>query len=154
MSGNHTPGRIYFRAGGEANTYTLIDQATNNWRMTILLNGEQVTARQAADLERMASCWNACEGVPTEVLEVQQSGGLPWNVADQIEQRVQRDALLEALKGLVEAEESIRATYTRAYGKTPEDEDHYGHEKWAEEFLQERADEARAAIAKATGSAT
>jgi hypothetical protein len=62
--------------------------------------------------------------------------------------------LLEALRGLVEAEESIRATYTRAYGKTPEDEDHYGHEKWAEEFLQERADEARAAIAKATGNAT
>lgn len=69
MSTKHSPGRIYFRVGGEANNYTLIDQTTNNWRMTLLLNGEQVTARQAADLERMAACWNACEGISTESLE-------------------------------------------------------------------------------------
>lgn len=59
--------------------------------------------------------------------------------------------LLEALQGLVEAEESMRATYTCAYGKTPEDDDHFGHEKWAGEFLLERANAARAAIAKAQG---
>ena len=44
---------------------------------------------------RLVACWNACEGVPTEVLEAQQSGGLPWSVADQIEQRVQFDAYKE-----------------------------------------------------------
>lgn len=70
--------------------------------------------------------------------------------------KAERDALravnaelVEALEGLVEAEESMRATYTREWGKTPEDEDHYGHEQWAGEFLLERADAARAALAKA-----
>lgn len=58
-----------------------------------------------ADLSRLAACWNACKGVPTEVLEAQQSGGLPWNVADQIDKladlakaEAQRDELLEALR--------------------------------------------------------
>jgi hypothetical protein len=59
--------------------------------------------------------------------------------------------LLEALQILVEAAESMKGTYTFEQGKTPEHEDHYGHEKWAEVFLQETADAARAAIAKATG---
>lgn len=48
-----------------------------------------------ADARRLVACWNACEGVPTEVLEAQQSGGLPWSVADQIEQRVQFNAYKE-----------------------------------------------------------
>lgn len=59
--------------------------------------------------------------------------------------------LLEALQNLIEAAESMKGTYTFVQGKTPEHEDHYGHEKWAEEFLQETADAARAAIAKVTG---
>lgn len=138
MSDQHTPGRIYFRANGDANSYALMDQATNNWRMTILLNGEQVTAQQAADLERMAACWNACLKVPTEVLEAQQSGGLPWNVADQIDQCMRLDELLQALKGLEEA-------YCRA-----------GSPLTRDERLEDRKRlmYARAAIAKATGSAT
>jgi hypothetical protein len=59
--------------------------------------------------------------------------------------------LLEALQNLIEAADSMKSTYTVFRGKTPEHDDHYGHEKWAEEFLQENADAARAAIAKATG---
>lgn len=59
--------------------------------------------------------------------------------------------LLEALQNLIEAAESMKGTYTFVQGKTPEHEDQYGHEKWAEEFLQETTDAARAAIAKATG---
>ena len=77
--------------------------------------------------------------------------------AKKIEQLIeQRDSLravnaelLEALEWLVEAEESMRATYTCEYGKTPEDDNHFGHEKWAGEFLLERSDAARAAIASA-----
>ena len=48
-----------------------------------------------SDARRLAACWNACEGVPTEVLESKQSGGLPWSVADQIERRVQFNAYKE-----------------------------------------------------------
>lgn len=127
MSDQHTPGRIYFRANGDANSYALMDQATNNWRMTILLNGEQVTAQQAADLERMAACWNACLKVPTEVLEAQQSGGLPWNVADQIDQCMQLNELLEALQFAIRFHDQL----------TPSD-----------------VERMRKTVAKATGSAT
>ena len=42
----------------------------------------------AANMRRLAACWNACEHVPIEVLEAHASGGLPWSVGDQIDQRV------------------------------------------------------------------
>lgn len=57
--------------------------------------------------------------------------------------------LLEALQNLIEAADSMKGTYTFVQGKTPEHDNQYGHEKWAEEFLQETTDAARAAIAKA-----
>lgn len=50
------------------------------------------------NIRRAVACVNACRGVPTEVLEVNAAGGLPWNVGDQIEQRVQRDQLAETLR--------------------------------------------------------
>ena len=94
MSDQHTPGRIYFRANGDANSYALMDQATNNWRMTILLNGEQVTAQQAADLERMAACWNACEVISTDTLE--RGPDSVFIYAGDLTK--QRDELLQALR--------------------------------------------------------
>ena len=51
-----------------------------------------------ANARRIVACVNACEGVPIEVLEAQQAGGLPWNVADQIDKRVERDELLAVLR--------------------------------------------------------
>ena len=59
------------------------------------LAGEANEQEAMSNAHRLAVCWNACEGVPTEVLEAQQSGGLPWSVADQIEQRVQFNAYKE-----------------------------------------------------------
>lgn len=50
------------------------------------------------DARRLVACWNACKDVPTEVLEAQQAGGLPWAVADQIEALVQRGELLAVLR--------------------------------------------------------
>ena len=61
-----------------------------------------------------------------------------------------RSSLLEALENLLEAVDSMSATYGCVYGETPEHDDLYLHEKWAEGFLSERADAARAVIAKAT----
>lgn len=57
--------------------------------------------------------------------------------------------LLEALENLIEAADSMSATYGRLFGKTPEDDDTFIHDQWAEGFLSERADAARAAIASA-----
>lgn len=56
--------------------------------------------------------------------------------------------LLAALEELVEAADSMRATFGCICGDTPEDADTFIHEQWAEGFLQERADAARALIAE------
>ena len=55
--------------------------------------------------------------------------------------------LVAALANLIEAADSMRWTYGCIWGDTPEDSDTYTHDKWAEEFLHERADESRAALA-------
>lgn len=55
----HIPVRIYFRANGEANSYSLINQADNKWMLALLVNGEHTTARQAEILEEMQRRWNA-----------------------------------------------------------------------------------------------
>lgn len=64
----HTPGKIVFRPNGDANSYAMLDEASH-WWMSLLMNGEQITARQEANLRRMAACWNACVEIPTERLE-------------------------------------------------------------------------------------
>lgn len=98
--------RIYFRANGEANSYSLIDQDANKWLMAVLVNGEHTTARQAEILERMAACWNACEGVSTEALEKYHDNGGIADATDEDKDAVldelqaQRDELLAALREL------------------------------------------------------
>jgi hypothetical protein len=52
------PIRIYFRANGEANSYSLINQAGDKWLLALLVNGEHTTARQAEILEEMQRRWN------------------------------------------------------------------------------------------------
>ena len=37
--------------------------------MSIQHNGEQVEARQIANMRRLVACWNACQDVDTETLE-------------------------------------------------------------------------------------
>lgn len=64
----HTPGRLHFRENGDAYSYALLDE-NGRWWMSLLMNGEQVTERQRANLVRMAAAWNACEGISTENLE-------------------------------------------------------------------------------------
>ncbi len=68
MSVQHTLGRLVVKDNGDANSYALLDDS-GNWWMSVLLNGEQITARQEANLRRLAACWNACEGFETETLE-------------------------------------------------------------------------------------
>ena len=64
----HTPGRIHFREQGEANQYAMVDDQ-GHWWMNVLLNGEQMTARQEANMRRLAACWNAFVEVSTDEIE-------------------------------------------------------------------------------------
>ncbi len=70
----HTPTRLTVRANGDANSYALLDDK-GQWFMSMLVNGEQMTERQEANLHRLAACWNACEGIPTE--EIGKPTGFP-----------------------------------------------------------------------------
>lgn len=54
-----------------------------------------------ADACRIVAAVNACEGIPIETLEANAAGGLPWSVADQIDQRVLVHQMLAALQGVV-----------------------------------------------------
>lgn len=97
---DHTGGALIFAESEyEPNRFTI--GANGKWLMSIQHNGEQTMPQQRENMRRMAACWNACEGIPTEVLQANQAGGLPWRVADQIEARVMRDELLKALQDLV-----------------------------------------------------
>lgn len=97
---------------------------------------------------RLAACWNACDGVPVEVLEAQQSGGLPWSVADQIEERVQRDELLAALQMWLDIHENP-AGFAGKYGKALD------HAIAAQQLkVDAAAAAARAAIANVTPNPT
>lgn len=88
--------RIHFHANGDANSYALIDQDANKWLMTVLVNGEHTTPRQAEILERMAACWNACQNIETSVLKEHALGVIT------AEHSQTRNELLAALKGMVD----------------------------------------------------
>ena len=67
MAAENTPGRITVRANGEANSYILMAD-DGRWLMAVLHNGEKLEEKQRANLQRLAACWNACEGVPMDWL--------------------------------------------------------------------------------------
>jgi hypothetical protein len=126
----HTPKRLMFRANGDANSYSIIDASSNNWLMYVLLNGEHTTARQAEILERMAACWTACDAITTDELEeIAATGGMLGPREDVTRIAKQRDELLAALKHI----EGVAMA-----------------DEWGD--LPGIAEDARAAIAKATGS--
>ena len=64
LLGLHAPGKLSFRANGEANSYALLDE-TGSFLLSLLHNGQQMTVVQEANLRRVVACWNACEGIKT-----------------------------------------------------------------------------------------
>lgn len=77
----HTPGRMTFREDGDANHYSMMDD-TGRWWLAMLHNGEAPSARQVANMRRLAACWNACDMIPTEALEeISANGGFIWRLA-------------------------------------------------------------------------
>ena len=65
---HETQGRITFIEEGDANHYAMLTE-DGRWMMAMLANGESTSAQQVANFRRLAACWNACVGVPTEELE-------------------------------------------------------------------------------------
>lgn len=107
MSNPTLPQRIYFRANGDAGSYALMNSATSRWVISVLLNGEIGTATQAELLERMAACWNACDGVPTEELEQGKAQGLIRTIYAKNAATQQRDTLLTAVQRLLASDQGI-----------------------------------------------
>ena len=97
MTTAHTQGRITFLEDGDANHYSMLTEG-GRWWLSLLMNGEQTTARQIANLRRLAACWNVCEGISTESLELMpgQFFKPPYERLKAVE--AQRDELLAALK--------------------------------------------------------
>lgn len=92
--------RLTFRANGDANSYALLDADTGNWFMSLLVNGQQMEAKQVENLRRLAATWNACDGIPTEALERVEGDTTP--VFELLMQTTrERDALRTALNNLL-----------------------------------------------------
>ena len=67
----HNPEKLDFRVSQyEANIFT-IGTEDGDWLMSVRHSGEQVEARQIANMRRLVACWNACQGVDTDALEAQ-----------------------------------------------------------------------------------
>lgn len=138
MSAQHTPERLQLFPVGDNLEFFCPATEDGESILTITHEGNTAFAVVLSDINarRLVACWNACDGVPVEVLEAQQSGGLPWNVADQIEQLVQRDELLDSIKTYLEVYEN--------HGKKP---------GWIGRVYDAKARLLKA-IANATGRAT
>jgi hypothetical protein len=124
MSAGHTMGRL----------------ATNVIRLTT--EGQQKTLASMSiypqdkeDARRLAACWNACDGIPTEALEAEGSAVMGWTrtASKLLHAMTQRDELLSALQTLVQQVESGYFDYI------------------ATDHPDSAVITARAAIAKATG---
>jgi len=102
MSGHtvHSPEKLEFKASTYApNTYRLGTEG-GNWLMAVLHNGEQVEARQVANMTRLVGCWNALHDLPQAAIV----GG--WTraglEAHGIAMQADRDRLLEALQKIID----------------------------------------------------
>lgn len=117
----HTPGRVTFKEDGDANHWSMLTK-DGRWLLAILANGEQTSERQIANFRRLAACWNACDGIDTELLDPKILGN---QIAAKMGLIEQRDDLLEAAeKALNEccdliatpAGDALRAAIAKATG--------------------------------------
>jgi hypothetical protein len=60
--------------------------------------------------------------------------------------------LVDALENLSDAAQGLIQTITYTPGRTPEDEDRHGHEKWAADDLAAAVSDARAPLNTVAGS--
>lgn len=108
----HTPGRLVFSEDGLA-------ELKNQSQILQTESGDLVLYfkfHNPEDARRLAACWNACEGVPIDVLDSSMAGGMPWSVPDQIEKMVERDELLVALSLLLHEVDQSAIAGAKDYG--------------------------------------
>jgi len=92
----HTKGRLHCKAGRAWGSIR------NNSGDVIASDDNETTGKWTENARRLVAAWNACEGIPTENLEL--GGYLEMNRADDAyvrELRRDRDELIEALRGMV-----------------------------------------------------
>lgn len=109
----HTPGCMTFKEDGDANHYSILDDS-GHWWLALLHNGEAPSARQVANMRRLAAAWNACDSIATEALEeIGASGGFSEVVrstaqhaktAGRISASVTSSALADALRRYLDAD--------------------------------------------------
>jgi hypothetical protein len=97
MSTQHTQGRL--EAIGDVILFPPQNGAFRGFNLEGCPNPE-------ANARRLVACWNACEGVPTEMLEEYPA---PFT-----ELHAQRDELLEALELAMPALEAMRKQWPRS----------------------------------------
>ena len=106
MSAKHTQGRLRI-AGRETRglPHTLVAANTLLFRVYSEAFGD--VEQEGANARRLVACWNACDGIPTEVLEhyYGDKGGLDAaldeaSLRDHTTAAQQRDELLAALRRL------------------------------------------------------
>lgn len=80
-----------------ANEYHLM--ANGNWLMAVQHNGEQMPDTQRENARRLAACWNACDKIETDALELAVNTGIRelWLKLER------HDKLLAALQRLAAA---------------------------------------------------
>ena len=99
MTTEHTQARLAYIERGDDYQRILRDEAGG--AIAILYSGFRV---QQGDARRLVACWNACQGISTEDLELHyNAGGLDAaldeaSLRSQVAVTQQRDALLSALE--------------------------------------------------------
>lgn len=93
------------RIKGPLEAHEILGDRLKRWALLDMSGtgtGKEVIAcdiRNEGTAHRLAACWNACDGVSTEVLELNTQGGGVLNLERQRDAaKAQRDALLAALE--------------------------------------------------------
>lgn len=100
MNDKHTPGPMTQGTTNAGKTCVWLGGATEP-QHEMGPDTTWIDCNTAANARRMAACWNACEGIPTEALEADVPG-IFRQINRQEELEAQRDELLAALKGMLE----------------------------------------------------
>lgn len=102
MNDKHTPGPMTQGTTNAGKTCVWLGGATEP-QHEMGPDASWIDCNTAANARRIAACWNACEGIPTEALEADVPG-IFRQINRQEELEAQRDDLLTALQLILSAD--------------------------------------------------